>query len=125
MTCWLRLATSSMTRPDALYLRHMLDAIDRVIEATQRVTREDFNRDWMIQDAIVHELQILGEAAGRVSRAVTDQHSELPWRQVTGLRHKIVHDYFAVDLEVVWDTATLDAPTVRPIVEALLDRITE
>lgn len=111
-----------MTRPDALYLRHMLDAIDRVIEATQRVTREDFNRDWMIQDAIVHELQILGEAAGRVSKELTDRHPELPWRKVTGLRHKIVHDYFAVDLEVVWDTATLDAPAVRPIVEALLTK---
>lgn len=114
-----------MTPPDALYLRHMLDAIDRVIEATQRVTREDFNRDWMIQDAIVHELQILGEAAGRVSRELTDQHPEIPWRKVTGLRHKIVHDYFAVDLDIVWDTATLDAPGIRPIVRALLDRVAQ
>ena len=101
----------------------MLDAIDRVIEATQRVTREDFNGEWMIQDAIVHELQILGEAAGRVSRELTNRHPEVPWRQVTGLRHKIVHDYFAVDLEVVWDTATLDVPAIRPVVEALLSRI--
>ena len=112
-----------MTQPDALYLRHMLDAIDRVIEATQRVTREDFNGEWMIQDAIVHELQILGEAAGRVSRELTDRHPEVPWRQVTGLRHKIVHDYFAVDLDVVWDTATLDVPAIRPVVETLLSRI--
>lgn len=103
----------------------MLDAIDRVIEATQRVTREDFNRDWMIQDAIVHELQILGEAAGRVSRGLTDEHPEIPWRKVTGLRHKIVHDYFAVDLDMVWDTATLDAPGIRPIVRALLDRVAQ
>lgn len=112
-----------MTPPDALYLRHMLDAIDRVIEATQRVTREDFNGEWMIQDAIVHELQTLGEAAGRVSRELTDRHPELPWRQVTGLRHKIVHDYFAVDLEVVWETATLDVPAIRPMVEALLNAV--
>ena len=112
-----------MTQPDALYLRHMLDAIDRVIEATQRVTREEFNGEWMIQDAIVHELQILGEAAGRVSRELTDRHPEVPWRQVTGLRHKIVHDYFAVDLGVVWDTANLDVPAIRPVVHALLSRI--
>ncbi len=114
-----------MTLPDALYLRHMLDAIDRVIEATNRATLEDFNRDWMIQDAIIHELQILGEAAGRVSRELTDQHPEIPWRKVTGLRHKVVHDYFAVDLKVVWDTATLDAPAIRPIVQALRDKIAE
>ncbi len=79
----------------------------------------------MIQDAIIHELQILGEAAGRVSRELTDQHPEIPWRKVTGLRHKVVHDYFAVDLKVVWDTATLDAPAIRPIVQALRDKIAE
>lgn len=77
----------------------------------------------MIQNAIVHELQILGEAAGRVSGELTDQHPELPWRQVTGIRHKIVHNYFAVDLDVVWDTAVLDVPAVRPIVEALLGKV--
>ena len=110
---------------DALYLRHMLAALDRVVEATGRVSLEEFNHDWVIQDAIVHELQILGEAAGRISREFTDQHPEIPWRKVTGLRHKIVHDYFFLDLKVVWDTATLDAPGVRPIVQALLDRSTE
>lgn len=111
--------------PDALYLRHMLVAIDRVVEATERVTRQEFNGDWVVQDAIVHELQILGEAAGRVSRDLTDSHPEVPWRKVTGLRHKIVHDYFAIDMEVVWDTATLDAPAVRPIIQALLDGMAE
>jgi uncharacterized protein with HEPN domain len=111
--------------PDRLYLRHMLDAIDRVLEATHRVSRDDFNRDWMTQDAIVHELQILGEAAGRVSRAFSDRHPEVPWRKVTGIRHKIVHDYFAVDLDVVWDTATLDVPAIRPLVEPLLDERTD
>jgi uncharacterized protein with HEPN domain len=114
-----------MTLPDALFLRHMLDAIDRVIEATRRATLEEFHRDWMIQDAIVHELQILGEAAGRVSSDVTEAHPEIPWRQVTGLRHKIVHDYFVIDLGVVWDTATIDVPAIRPIVEALLGTISE
>jgi uncharacterized protein with HEPN domain len=114
-----------MTLPDALYLRHMLDAVDRVIEATQRVTLEDFNRDWMIQDAIIHELQILGEAAGHVSDEITEAYLDIPWRQVTGLRHKIVHDYFVIDLGVVWDTATLDVPAIRPIVKALRDKITE
>lgn len=112
-----------MTPPDALFLRHMLDAIDRVVEATQRVSREDFHRDWMIQDAIVHELQILGEAAGRVSRDLAEQQPDIPWKKVTGLRHKIVHDYFVLDLGIVWATATIDVPAIRPIVESLLGEI--
>jgi uncharacterized protein with HEPN domain len=86
---------------DALYLRRMLAALDRVVEATGRVALDEFKRDWIIQDAIVHELQILGEAAGRISHEFTDQHPEIPWRKVTGLRHKIVHDYFFLDLKVV------------------------
>jgi uncharacterized protein with HEPN domain len=114
-----------MTPPDGLYLRHMLDAIDPVIEATNRTSVEDFHNEWMIQNAIVHELQILGEAAGRLSRELTDNHPEIPWHQVTGLRHKIVHDYFVLDLEVVWDTATIDVPAIRPVVEALSNEITE
>jgi uncharacterized protein with HEPN domain len=100
----------------------MLAAIDRVVEATGRVTLDEFNGDWVIQDAIVHELQVLGEAAGRVSRDFTDRHPEIPWRKVTGLRHKIVHDYFAIDLQVVWDTATLDVPAIRPIVQTLYEK---
>ncbi len=112
-----------MTPPDALFLRHMLDAIDRVVEATRRVSLEEFHRDWMIQDAIVHELQILGEAAGRVSREFAERQPEIPWSKVTGLRHKIVHDYFVLDLSIVWDTATIDVPAIRPIVESLLGKM--
>lgn len=119
----LRHAISSMTQPDSVYLRHMLDAIERIVEATQRITREDFNRDWMAQDAIIHELQILGEAAGRVSRELTARRPELPWRLITGLRHKIVHDYFAVDLDIVWNTASLDVPAIQSMVEELRNEL--
>jgi len=98
----------------------MLAAIDRVLEVADRVSREEFDGDWVIQDAVIRELQVLGEAAGRLSRDFTASHPEVPWRKITGLRHKIVHDYFAIDLKVVWDTATIDAPAVRPVIEALL-----
>jgi uncharacterized protein with HEPN domain len=110
-----------MTRNDAVFLRHMLDAIDRVVEATSRTTLEQFQRDWIVQDAIIRELQVLGEAAGRVAKELADRNPEIPWKEITGLRHKLVHDYFVVDLEVVWATATVDVPTVRSSVQTLLD----
>jgi uncharacterized protein with HEPN domain len=109
-----------MTQPDELYLRHMLDAMDRVIELTQRTSFEEFELDWVVQDALLHELQVVGEAAGRVSKGLADAHPLVPWRKITGLRHKIVHEYFVVDLQVVWDTATLDVPEVRPLLADLL-----
>jgi uncharacterized protein with HEPN domain len=106
---------------DEAYLRHMLDAIDRVAEAVSRTTLRDFEKDWVIQDAIIRELQILGEAAGRITRELTTSRPEIPWAEITGVRHKLVHDYFVVDLRMVWQTATEDVPLVRPLIAKLLD----
>jgi uncharacterized protein with HEPN domain len=113
-----------MTQPDVAFLRHMLDAIDRIDEAVSQSSLEDFKQNWVIQDAIIRELQIVGEAAGRVSKQLVTSHPEFPWREITGLRHKLVHDYFVVDLEVVWRTATADIPAVRPGIVTLLDEVT-
>lgn len=110
-----------MTLRDEAYLRHMLDAIDRVAEAVSRTTLRDFEKDWVIQDAIIRELQIVGEAAGRITRELTTSRPEIPWAEITGLRHKLVHDYFVVDLGIVWQTATEDVPLVRPLIAKLLD----
>lgn len=110
-----------MTLRDEAYLRHMLDAIDRVAEAVSRTTLRDFEKDWVIQDAIIRELQIVGEAAGRITRELTTYRPEIPWAEITGLRHKLVHDYFVVDLRIVWQTATEDVPLVRPLIAKLLD----
>ncbi len=114
-----------MTPPDALFLRHMLEAVDRVMEVTAKTTKDQFLGDWIIQDALIRELEVLGEAAGRVAHEVTSQHTEIPWREITGLRHKLIHDYFVVALDVVWDTATVDVPEIRPLLLALQKEIPE
>ncbi len=114
-----------MTPPDALFVRHMLEAVDRVMEVTETTTKDQFLGDWIIQDALIRELEVLGEAAGRVAREVTSQHTEIPWREITGLRHKLIHDYFVVALDVVWDTATVDVSEVRPLLLELLKEIPE
>ncbi len=112
-----------MTLPDALYLRHMLGAVERVMEVTAKTTKDQFEREWMIQDALIRELEVLGEAAGRVTHELTASHTEIPWREITGLRHKLIHDYFVVATDVVWDTATVDVPGVRPLLIALLEQV--
>jgi len=112
-----------MTLPDVAFLRHMLDAIDRVAEAVSQTTLERFKADWMIQDVILRELQIVGEAAGRVTKEVVADHPEIPWAEITGLRHKLVHDYFVVDLDVVWETAVADVPAVRPLIQRVLEAV--
>lgn len=112
-----------MLQPDALYLRHMLDALERLDQYVARTSRQAFGNDSLVQDAIIRQLTVLGEAAGKVSQAFFEAHPEIPWPEVTGIRHKLVHDYFVVDIEVVWVTATEDAPALKPLLQAALEGI--
>ena len=112
-----------MPQPDTLFLEHMLQAFNRIEELLARTTREQFDGDWVIQDALIRELEIVGEAAGRVTSDLARSHPEIPWKEITGLRHKLIHDYFTVDLGIVWKTATEEAAEVRPLIEKALEAL--
>jgi uncharacterized protein with HEPN domain len=103
---------------DAVFLGHMLTAVERISELIGKVDRETFDRDWVIQDAVIRELEILGEAAGRLSDEFVADHPEIPWREITGMRHKLIHDYFFVDLNIVWRTATANVAEVAHLLKA-------
>jgi uncharacterized protein with HEPN domain len=96
----------------------MLGAMDRLSELLSRTDQDTFDRDWVIQDAVIRELEVFGEAAGRGSPEFAAAHPEIPWREITGIRHKLIHDYFVVDLAIVWRTATVNVPEVHPLVRA-------
>jgi len=91
----------------------MLGAIERLSELIARTDRKTFDADWVTQNAVIRELEVLGEAAGRVSADFVAAHPEVPWREITGIRHKLIHDYFGVDLNIVWSTATENVPGVE------------
>jgi uncharacterized protein with HEPN domain len=114
-----------MPAPDRVFLGHMLGAAHRVVELVDRTDEADFLSDWVLQDALMRELEILGEAAGRVSKEFSSAHPEIPWREITGLRHKLIHDYFEVDLDVVWGTATKNVPEVLPHIERAADELAD
>lgn len=114
-----------MPQPDAVFIRHMLAGIDRIAELVSRTDRDTFNRDWVIQDAIIRELEIVGEAAGRVSVDLVRVHPEIPWREITGMRHKLIHDYFFVDLDIVWRTATANLPEIAPLLRSIASELGE
>ena len=107
-----------MRGTDRLFLGHMLDTLDRIAELVARTNKAEFDQDWVIQSALMRELEVLGEAAGRLSPEFVKAHLEIPWREITGIRHKLIHDYFEVDTEVVWRTATENVPEVFPLITA-------
>ncbi len=99
-----------MNERDALYLGHMLDAARKAHGKVAGIARADFDADENLRFAVTHLLQIVGEAARRVSDECGKTLPTIPWPAVVGMRHKVVHDYFGVDEGVVWDTARNELP---------------
>jgi uncharacterized protein with HEPN domain len=85
-----------------LRLRHMLDPAREAVELTAGHARAEFDDDRTLKLAIVRLLEVLGEAAARVPEGFRSQHSELPWAEVVGLRNRLIHGYYEVDYDVVW-----------------------
>lgn len=105
------------------YLRHMIDAIDRATLYVAGMDIQAFLQDTRTQDAVVRSIEIIGEAANKTRVAdpvFAARHPEIPWNLIYGMRNRIVHDYFEVDLEVVWQTIERDLPGLRMQIAALL-----
>ena len=96
---------------------------------THGLTYEQFLDDVRTQDAVMRNLQVIGEAVKRLSSSLRRAHSELPWREMAGTRDKIVHDYFGIRHHVTWTVASQEVPTLLPRIEALMtqqeDRVDE
>jgi uncharacterized protein with HEPN domain len=105
---------------DRLYLHHIVDAIARIESYVLGVDRARFDSETLVQDAVLRQLQIIGEAAKRVSMTLRDSSTSIPWRKIAGMRDKLVHDYMGVDLEAVWLTVHDDLTPLRRSVEELL-----
>ena len=99
---------------DLSYAADMLEAATKAVTLATGKSRTDLELDEMFQFAMLHLIQIVGEAATKTSPDLRQQHPEIPWSNITGTRHRIVHDYAAVDLDVVWDVLKVHLPGLIP-----------
>lgn len=109
-----------MPRDDRLYLGHMLDMARKAVGKVERISRVNYDNDEDLRLALTHLVQIIGEAARLVSPEGRAAHPEIPWREITGMRHKIVHDYLNVDEDVVWEVVTHDLPSLVAMLEKIV-----
>lgn len=109
-----------MAQTDVVYLRHILDAIARIQEYLDGVSEDEFYQKHLVQDGVIRQLEIIGEAAKQVSRETRESVSTIPWKDMAGMRDKLIHDYFGVDLEQVWLTATGDIPEIEKVIAQAL-----
>ena len=110
-----------MPKDDAVYLGHMLDSARKVSQKACGVDRGDYDQDENLRLALTHLLQVIGEAASRVSRDFRDAHSQIEWSAIIGMRQKVVHDYMNVDEDIVWETAIGDIPPLIATLETLVE----
>jgi len=106
----------SIKPEDRVRLRHMLDAALEIQQYTRSSTREDLNRDRRLVHSLVRPLEIIGEAASQVSKELRAGVPGIPWSVIVGMRNRLIHAYFSINLDIVWSTSTEDIP---PLIEEL------
>jgi uncharacterized protein with HEPN domain len=105
-------------------LRDILDAIANIERYAAR-GRQAFEKDELIQNWFVRHLQIIGEAAYALPGDLRDQQPDIPWTEIIGMRHILVHDYFVIDTDIVWDAVERDLPDLKTKVEGMLHKLTK
>lgn len=107
-------------KDDFVYIKHMMDAIGAVEEYTRDIRREDFLKDRKTQDAVIRELSIIGEATSLISESFKMKHKEMPWTEMKGMRNRVIHGYFSIDLNTIWEVVTNDLPRLKGGLELLV-----
>lgn len=116
-----------MSKTDPLrvgdYLSHIAEAIRRIEHYTANVNEANFLQDELIQDAVIRNIEIIGEAARNIERhhaEFSTTHSDIPWRDIYLMRNQVSHGYFSVDLGIIWQTLKHDLPVLKKSIHALI-----
>ena len=105
---------------DEAYLLDILIEARKAMMFVESLTWEQFEQSELHQNAVLRPLEIIGEAARLVSAQTRDEHPEIPWNQMSGMRNRLIHEYFRVDFETVWDPIKNDLPALIPLIEPLV-----
>lgn len=109
-----------MRDEDRVRLRHMIEAAQIAIGFVSGRTRADLDADKMLLFAVVRAIEIVGEAASKVSQETQLANGAIPWRAIVGMRNRLIHAYFETNVQVVWETVTVELPAVLPQLQALV-----
>ena len=110
-------------RLERLYLKDIIEAIERIERYLASIDRATFFEETLWQDAVVRNLEIIGEATKQISEATRLKQSHVPWQAIARMRDRLAHHYFRVDLEIVWKTATQELPVLKAAVAELLKEL--
>jgi uncharacterized protein with HEPN domain len=100
-------------RDDAIYLHHILDAVNRIDEYVAGLNHEGFMSSSLVQDGVIRQLETIGEATKNLSPVLKERYPDIPWKDIAGMRDKLLHQYFGFDISAVWETLAQDLPDFK------------
>jgi len=106
-------------KDDLAYIEHILRSINKIKDFTKNMTRSDFEMNEMAQDAVIRNIEIIGEATKKISNNLKATYFEIPWREMAGMRDKLIHDYMGVDIDVVWKSIEVDIPELFELLKKI------
>ncbi|RLA75359.1 MAG: DUF86 domain-containing protein [Epsilonproteobacteria bacterium] len=107
-------------RMDKDFIFDMLSACENILEYTQGFTYEEFKNNKIVVDAVIRNIEILGEAAKKVSDELKEKYNTVKWRDISRTRDKIIHFYFGVSVSIIWDIVSIDIPALKEKLEAIV-----
>jgi len=110
-----------MSKDDSLYLFHILDSISKIEDFIEDIDENEFKTNELIQSAVIRQLEIVGEATKQISNNTRKKYTNIPWKDIAGMRDKLIHGYFGVDIDAVWNTIQRDIPILKKHVEIILE----
>lgn len=111
-----------MRKDPRFFIEHILESIKWIEEYTKEISKDDFLHSTQIQDAVIRRLEIIGEAAKNMPPELKEKHSDIPWRQMAGIRDVLIHEYFGVDLHLLWNVVKKDLPGLKHKISNILER---
>lgn len=107
-------------KDDQAYFQHIVEAADKISRYVDRVSLQEFINNDMAFDAATRQIMIIGEAVTNISEQCKEDHPGIPWQKIVGMRNRLIHEYFGVDPETVWETAHIDVPQLRAYIAKLI-----
>ncbi len=107
-------------KDDLAYIDHILRSIRKILEYTKNSGKKAFEEDTLLQDAVIRNIEIIGEATKKISSELKNNYPNIPWREMSGMRDKLIHDYLGVDIEIVWETIQTDIPRLQQLLSPLV-----
>ena len=112
-----------MKTDQSAFLNHILDAINKIERYIQDIDEESFMKNDLVQDGVIRQIEIIGEAVKRLSNDLKSQSPNVPWQDISGMRDKLIHDYFGVDIDTVWLTAKKDIPHLKEEIKLIIKKL--